>query len=93
MSQVLLLVLGCKSIDELRQFQGGENQDRVLISASKELVAPPPSYFANAKPAKARLHVSPPPEHGGQSGRGEAGKGVTRVARLDCGTERPFTPG
>lgn len=33
-------------------------------------------YVANAKAAKARLHVSPPPpEHGGQSGRGSSGEG------------------
>ena len=39
------------------------------------LVAPPPSYvLLMLSPAKARLHVSPPPEHGGQSGRrGEGG--------------------
>lgn len=30
---------------------------------------------ANAKAANARLHVSPPPEHGGQTGGGSVGKG------------------
>ena len=37
-----MIVLGYKPINEFRQFQG-KNQDSVLISAFKELVAPPPS--------------------------------------------------
>lgn len=44
---------------------------------------------ANAKAANARLHVSPPPEHGGQTGGGGVlGKGVTTASPLGRVTVR-----
>lgn len=43
---------------------------------------------ANANAANARLHVSPPPEHGGQTGGGVLGKGVTTASPLGRVTVR-----
>lgn len=70
--QPLLLLLGHKPIHELGQIQRGRTTRGGLLffSAFKELVAPPPSYRLLML-SQLKLHVSPPPEHGGQGGRGE----------------------